>query len=309
MGTAVLIITLLTVAASLASWLFSQWLARRARISGAALAVGGGGTVLLIGAAALVVIGAATSWQRFMPAMDSSWLIAPDAETPRRSDVPAAEPRPVAEVEQHAADTDPAADAAMALDRRQMSSRKREMLAEAESHLEASEHAQAIPAALVAEWPATDCVASMRSDESSRWLLDNGCGRVVAVLLASCQLSETACFTNALVSQGWTYEPDGILMTAGNDKPVPLRLGKDGPLVAPIFTIRDHAGARRQIRYLACEVTAAGALQMLRTADGDEQRLATELRADACYSRVLDWTRNGQREGKSPDALLRRGID
>ena len=41
------------------------------------------------------------------------------------------------------------------------------------------------------------------------------------------------------------------------DKPVPLRLRKDGPLVAPIFTIRDPAGARRQIRYLACEVTAS----------------------------------------------------
>ena len=97
-------------------------------------------------------------------------------------------------------------------------------------------------------------------------------------------------------------------MTAGNDKPVPLRLGKSGPLVAPIFTIRDPADARRQIRYLACEVTAPGALQVLRISGGDEERLAAELRADACYSQVLDWTRSGQRQGKSPDALLRQGI-
>ena len=143
-------------------------------------------------------------------------------------------------------------------------------------------------------------------------MLDNGCGRVVAVLFASCQLSETACFTNALVSQGWSYEPTGILMTAANDKPVPLRLGKGGPLVAPIFTIRDAAGARRQIRYLACEVTAPAVLQAAARFQRDEltqQRLTAELRADACYSQVLDWSRSGQRHGRSPDALLRRGID
>jgi hypothetical protein len=171
--------------------------------------------------------------------------------------------------------------------------------------------ASIIPAAIVAEWPATDCVASMRADESSHWILDNGCGRVVAVLFASCQLSETACFTNALVSQGWQYEATGILMTAESDKPLPLRLGDDGPLVAPIFTIRDAAGARRQIRYLACEVTAPGVLRLLRGLSEQltSQRLTAELRADACYSRVLDWAHSGHRLGASPDALLRRRIN
>jgi hypothetical protein len=33
------------------------------------------------------------------------------------------------------------------------------------------------------------------------------------------------------------------------------------------------------------------------------------LRADVCYSRVLDWSRSGHRLGASPDALLRRGIN
>ena len=56
MATAVLIVTLLTIAASLASWLFGQWLARRTRISGVALAVGGGGAVLLIASVALVIV-------------------------------------------------------------------------------------------------------------------------------------------------------------------------------------------------------------------------------------------------------------
>ncbi len=74
MATAVLIVTLLTVAASLASWLFSQWLARRARISGAALAVAGGGTVLLIGSVALIFVAASTGRVHFIPVEDFSML-------------------------------------------------------------------------------------------------------------------------------------------------------------------------------------------------------------------------------------------
>jgi hypothetical protein len=363
MATAVLIVTLLTVAASLASWLFSQWLARRAGVSGAALAVAGGGTVLLIGAVALVLVAASTGWVHFIPVQDFS-LLEP-APTPARSAETAAleregEPLPQPEQPQpeqlaqaptnlvEVAEPSPVYETepvAQPVQRATFNEPKEGMLAAAESHLAQSEYAEAIglarqyledqpadpemrsmlarslfaaehpgsasliPAVVVAQWPATDCVESMRSEESARWILDNGCGRVIAVLFASCQLSETACFTNALVSQGWSYEPAGILMTAANDKPVPLRLGNDGPLVAPIFTIRDPAGARRQIRYLACEVTTPAVLQLLQTSGGDERRLTAELRADACYSQVLDWSRSGQRLGSSPDALLRQGID
>jgi hypothetical protein len=92
---------------------------------------------------------------------------------------------------------------------------------------------------------------------------------------------------------------------------VPLRLRDHGPLVAPIFTIRDAGTARRQIRYLACEVTAPGVLQVLHESGGDltQERLTAELRADACYAQVLSWSNTGQRLGASPDALLRNGID
>jgi hypothetical protein len=99
-------------------------------------------------------------------------------------------------------------------------------------------------------------------------------------------------------------------MTADTDRPLALRLGDNGPLVAPLFTIRDAAGAQRQIRYLACEVTAPGVLRLLgeRSDQLTSQRLTAELRTDACYSQVLDWSRSGHRLGASPDALLRRGI-
>jgi hypothetical protein len=326
MVTSAVIVTLLTIVASLASWLFSQWLARRARVSSLALAVGGVGSVLLIGAVALVMVTASTSWQQLIPVVDISPLITTAPKPTRSADTSTVEPQPAAT---------------------EVSVLKRAMLAAAERHLERSEYSRAIevtraylamhggdaevrsmmaramfaaqhpgpasiiPAAIVAEWPATDCVESMRADASSHWILDNGCGRVVAVLFASCQLSETACFTNTLVSQGWQYEATGILMTAESDKPLPLRLGDDGPLVAPIFTIRDAAGARRQIRYLACEVTAPGVLRLLRGLSDQltSQRLTAELRADACYSQVLDWSRSGHRLGASPDALLRRGVN
>src|SRR5215212_11059685 len=77
MATAVLIVTLLTVAASLASWVFSQWLATRTRVSGTALAAGGTGVALLIGAVALVMVAASTGWQRLIPVHDFSPLLTP----------------------------------------------------------------------------------------------------------------------------------------------------------------------------------------------------------------------------------------
>jgi hypothetical protein len=341
MASVVVIVTLLTVAASLASWLFGQWLARRARISAAALAAGGGGVVLLISAVACVVVGAASGWQHWMPVQDFSPPAGPVSRA-RSTDAWPAKHQPVM-VEESARHEDPA----VAAEELRMSGRKPEMLASAERYLEQSQYRQAvdtareylavyprdaemnsvlarslfaaqhpgsasiIPAAVVAEWPATDCIASTRSDGSARWMLDNGCGRVVAVLFASCELSEAACFTNTLVSQAWRYEPSGILLTAANDRPVPLRLGDHGPLVAPIFTIRDAGNTRRQIRYLACEVTAPGVLQALRESGGElsQQRLTAALRADACYAQVLAWSSSGQRSGASPDSLLRNGID
>jgi hypothetical protein len=325
MASAVVIITLLTVAASLASWLFGQWLARRARISAAALAVGGGGAVLLIGALAFVVIGASTWWQKLIPVQDPAPLLAPVT-------VSSGNAAPVAPTGQIAA-----------AEREE----KSELLATAERHLNWSDYAKAIevarkylaehpgdpdmssvlarslfaaehpgvanvmPAAVIAQWPSTDCVAPLRSDDSSLWMLDNGCNRVLAVLFASCQGSEIACFSNEIISQSWSYEPRGILLTGANDRPVPVRLGDRGPLVAPIFTIRDAGHARRQIRYLACEVTAPGVLQVLHESGAElsSQRLTAELRADACYAQVLAWSNSGQRTGASPDALLRNGID
>lgn len=357
MASAVIIVTLLTVAASLASWLFGQWLARRARISSAALAIGGGGAVLLMAALVFVIVGASSGWQHLIPVQDFS-LPANPASTARSTDAwpvkrqpdPVLQPEPawLPQIEPPAQiepTLEPVAEPEV-IARHRFGEPKDEMLEQAERYLAASEYASAIgvtreyladhpndaemnsvlarslfaaehpgsasiiPAVVVAEWPATDCIASTRSEESGRWILDNGCGRVVAVLFASCEPSD-ACSTNTLVSQRWSYEPTGILLTAANDRPVPLRLGDHGPLVAPFFTIRDAGNARRQIRYLACDVTAPGVLHVLHESGTElsQQRLTAELGADACYTQVLAWSSSGQRSGASPDSLLRNGID
>jgi hypothetical protein len=316
MVAAVFILALLTVVASLASWLFGQWLTRPSRISGAALALGGGGTLLLIATVAVVTIGAATWWRQLLPMPDSSPPIEPaPSSTRQHEDPPPAQTgfselkaARIAMAERHLERRD----YPRAIDVAQRYLADHPGDPEMTSLLARAQFAAQYPGAAVIhpQWSATDCVASTYSAGPALWMLDNGCGRVVAVLFASCVFQPDAAI--ACVDQKWNYEPTGILMTAANDRPVPLRLGKDGPLVAPIFTIRDAAGSQRRIRYLACEVTAPGVLQLLRSYGGEDltqERLVAELRADACYSRVLDWTRTGHRYGKSPDTLLRTGVD
>ncbi|HKS55817.1 MAG TPA: hypothetical protein VJS12_11050 [Steroidobacteraceae bacterium] len=306
MVTAVVILTLLTVVASLASWLFGQWLAARTRITGVALAIGGGGVTLLVGAVAFVMIGATTWWQRFVPVHDSSPLIPPAA-------APVSAPA-----------SPPQASAAPA-------DRKAQLRAAAELHLERSEFAESIeiarqslaknpadadmnslltratfaathpgsastdPVVIDPEWPATNCVAAKYSERTLGWVLDNACGGVVAVAFQSCELGPSGCRFSW--NPGWRYEPDGILMTGANDKPVLLRVADNGPLVAPFFTIPDVAGTRRQIRYAACLVTAPRVLRLLRDSGSDElaqRRLAGALRDDACYAQVLRWSRGDE---------------
>jgi tetratricopeptide (TPR) repeat protein len=165
------------------------------------------------------------------------------------------------------------------------------------------------------DWPATDCMKSMRVVEASRWFVDNECQRVVGVVFASCRQSQAACNQNALESTGWTYEPAGIVMTSMTQRPVRHRLGSRGPLMASTYSVEESGGMRRQIRYLACFVTAPQALDLLDAAsqaESDEAlqvQLTRALRSDECYSRVLDWSRAGLRDGRSPDALLRTGVN
>ena len=72
MHTALAILALLVLAASLGSWLFSQWLSASRSGSALTLALGGIGFVLLIGATALAVLGTSSHWKSFLPQLDLS---------------------------------------------------------------------------------------------------------------------------------------------------------------------------------------------------------------------------------------------
>jgi tetratricopeptide (TPR) repeat protein len=165
------------------------------------------------------------------------------------------------------------------------------------------------------DWPATDCMKSVRVVEAGRWFLDNECQRVVAVVFASCRQSQAACNQNALDSTGWKYEPAGIVMTSMTHRPVRHRLGSQGPLIASTYAVEESGGMRRVIRYLACFVTAPEAIRVLDAAsqaESDEAlqvQLKRALLSDECYSKVLEWSQAGQRDGRAPDALLRNGVN
>jgi hypothetical protein len=164
----------------------------------------------------------------------------------------------------------------------------------------------AVPGPLLSEWPTTECVAAARDQAGSqRLLLDNECERVVALVFASCPYSTPGCNTSALVSSGWKYETQGVVLTTAEQRPLMDRLADGGPLIAPIYAVD---ASQRRIRYLACALTDPEALTMLRSpalADGDRAtRLRTALTRDACYARVLELSRAGRESGLSPDALL-----
>lgn len=81
MHIALAMLALLVLAASLGSWLFSQWLGASRSASALTLALGGIGFVLLIGAAALAVLGTSTQWKSFLPQLDLSRQQQVDAKT------------------------------------------------------------------------------------------------------------------------------------------------------------------------------------------------------------------------------------
>lgn len=67
MLTALLILLLLVLAASLGSWLFSQWLTEQRRASALSLGLGGTGLVLLLGASAVAIVSTSATWQAWIP--------------------------------------------------------------------------------------------------------------------------------------------------------------------------------------------------------------------------------------------------
>lgn len=67
MHSALLILVLLALLASLGSWLFSQWLSEQRRASALTLGLGGMGFLVLLVAAAVAIVSTSASWQSWVP--------------------------------------------------------------------------------------------------------------------------------------------------------------------------------------------------------------------------------------------------
>ncbi|HEY0682585.1 MAG TPA: hypothetical protein VGD45_09650 [Steroidobacter sp.] len=78
MFTALLILVLLVLAASLGSWLFNQWLSEQRRASALSLGIGGMGLVLLLGASAVAIVSTSATWQAWIPGFERAL---PDSST------------------------------------------------------------------------------------------------------------------------------------------------------------------------------------------------------------------------------------
>jgi hypothetical protein len=359
MLTAALILVLLAVAGSLASWLFGQW-SSRGRPPTATLAVAGAGALILTGTAAITIIAATSGWKPFVPIVDvlrrgasGSAQQQPLPTAPAQDDEAAIAAAggleqwlkslrqkaersfEIAEYEQAIAFADqfvklrPHDEDIRALRARSFQAvgrtedAQREMDTAMMLALAAGKEVPAswvlmppAPAASLSEdWPATDCMKPVRVAEAGHWFLDNECQGVVGVVFASCRESQATCNQDAPASSGWMYEPAGIVMTSMTQKPVRYRLGARGPLMASTYALEESGAMRLKVRYLACFVTAPAALGLLDAASQTESdeilqtRLEGALRSDECYAKVLKWSGAGKRDGRSPDALLRKGVD
>lgn len=94
MFTALLILLLLALAASLGSWLFSQWLTEQRRASALSLGLGGMGLVLLLGASAVAIVSTSATWQAWIPGLQQALPAAGKAERVAVADLGTAEQWP-----------------------------------------------------------------------------------------------------------------------------------------------------------------------------------------------------------------------
>lgn len=77
MYSVLLILVLLVLAASLGSWLFSQWLSEQRRASAITIGIGGMGLVLLLGATTVAILSTTNYWNIWVPGLAQKAAKAP----------------------------------------------------------------------------------------------------------------------------------------------------------------------------------------------------------------------------------------
>jgi len=305
-----LVIVLLVVAASLASYLVSQWSA----ISGgrgvvASIALTAGATALLIAAAMVLLTLYSPSLLRFHDdgganarstgAGRASGLLAqsPSAHVSQSgiSDVLATQAggrRSVSALTQPHAPRSPSQTATLTAVT-PSTSRAGANRMHTDTYLPRGALTTAGP------WAATTCVHALRRDPDNptRWTIENECGTPVGIVFAACDEAPTQC--DAPRAGFWTYDVGGMFLPSQAQRSV---------------TDDEETRYGRQIRYVACSVTNAAAVALLGEDSAEQstparlERFDAAVENDECVQQVRYWSDAGRSAAISIDALLGPGL-
>lgn len=307
LSTAALLIFLLVCGASLASYVFSRWLAARTgrAIGWTGIALG---TVFLLAAATITVLSTSVLSTLQWPgrAADDASASArignlsasSEAAHGGRTQESARQPTPS---RSGAATQSKAGDRIVdTVDSEQSSAGesqpiKQLFLSDAAGDATRAPHSGRTAGVIVDPWAATRCVRSFRpdSEDLDRWSVENECLEPVAVLIATCSQSVEEC--NPRQAMSWKYQRGGMILPAKWQRPV--------------SALEDTARGR-QVRFVACLVTTPIAIRLIgsdsetRSSAAWLEQFAIARENDECLQRVRDLADAGAHSGATIDALL-----
>jgi hypothetical protein len=151
-----------------------------------------------------------------------------------------------------------------------------------------------LPAPVEGAWAATACVTALHADliDPTRWAMDNGCHRPVAIVIAVCAQHESAC--NA-AGRPWTYREGGMILPGKIQRPVSLD---------------EQTQQGLQLRYAACYVTLRSAIGLI-AADSETrsspewaERFFEARWIDECLARVQNRSEAGRSSNLPLDVLI-----
>jgi hypothetical protein len=303
LGTATLLIFLLVCAASLASWLFSRWLAARTgrALGWVGIAVG---TVFLLVAATIAVLStgllSTLRWSESVADRAStSAQVGNLSASPESKHGKGAEQSVQARAGTAALSkvgdrvVDATADEQSAVDETQPV--KQLFRSNTPAGAASTPRTGRTAGVIVDPWAATRCVRSFHPDaeDLDRWSIENECLGPVAVLIATCMQSADEC--NYRQQASWKYPRGGMILPAKWQRPVSML--ED--------TVRG-----RQVRFVACLVTTPVAIRLIgsnsetRSSDTWIERFAAARENDECLASVQRLAVAGAHSGISIDALL-----
>ncbi|WP_116808179.1 hypothetical protein [Steroidobacter cummioxidans] len=302
MDTSTLVVVfLLVIAASLASYLLSQWSSiRNSKISIGWVAISMGTTFLLVAAAIVVLTVGLLLKLRLSPNIELAERVRKSAQldggtaqrvldrkeaSADRGVSPGAS-RSIAEGRsEHRSGIEPVS----ALGSAQATSAQREAKSGTASQGVGLIFTEADP------WAATNCVYAFNRDPAdlTRWTIENECGAPVGVVFASCSKSPPECSANE--STSWVYQRDGMIFPGRVQRPV---------------TYEEETRYGSQIRYVACMVAAPVTIQLIgqssesRSSSSWREQFEAARNSDECLIHVQILSETGRRLGRSIDSLL-----